>query len=81
MTNCDPHFRRTVSAIGALFLAMRDTLAREETVTIAESGTFVIQSCTTRYGRNLRTGSSIAIAPSRAPPFKPGKTLRNVANG
>ena len=30
---------------------------------------------------SLCTGSSIAIAPSRAPSFKAGKTLRNVANG
>ena len=67
--------------ITALFLAIGDTLAREETVTIAGSGTFVIQRCTARYGRILRTGSSIAIAPSRVPSFKAGKTLRNVVNG
>ena len=42
----------------------------------------MIQRCTARYGRDMRTGSSIAIAPSRAPSFKAGKTLRNnVANG
>ena len=34
-----------------------------------------------RQGRNPRTGESIAIAPSKAPSFKAGKTLRDAVHG
>ncbi|MYJ95853.1 MAG: HU family DNA-binding protein [Proteobacteria bacterium] len=63
--------------VGAVLSAIADALADGETVTIAGFGTFSTRDRPARDGRNPRTGESIAIAASRAPAFKPGKTLRD----
>ena len=68
---------RTVST---LFSVIADALADGETVTIAGFGTFAARSRAARQGRNPSTGEPVAIAASRAPSFKPGRTLRDTAN-
>ena len=61
----------------AVFSAITGALAREETVTIAGFGTFATKRRPARQGHNPRTGESIAIAASKAPSFKAGKSLRD----
>ena len=68
-------------AVGAVFAAIADALAREEVVAIAGFGTFSTRSRPARQGRNPQTGESIAIAASRVPAFKAGKKLRDTVNG
>ena len=67
--------------VSAVFSTISETLAREESVTIAGFGTFSTNRRAARKGRNPRTGESIDIAASTAPSFKAGKTLRDAING
>ena len=67
--------------VDAVFSALSDALARDESVVIPGFGTFSTKSRAARQGRNPRTGESIAIAPSKAPSFKAGKTLRDAVHG
>ena len=64
-------------AVNAVFSASTDALANEETVTPTGFGTFSTKRREAREGRNPRPGESIAIAASRVPSFKAGKTLRD----
>ena len=68
------------AAVTAVFEAIRDALAREETVTIAGFGSFSTKRRPARQGRNPRTGESITIAASIVPSFKAGKTLRDAVS-
>ena len=68
------------SAVNAVFSAISDALAKEETVTVAGFGTFSTKRRPSRQGRNPRTGESITIAASKVPSFKAGKTLRDAVN-
>ena len=68
------------SLVGAVFSAIADALARDETVAIAGFGKFELRSRPARAGRNPRTGAPVAIAASRAPSFKPAKALRDAVN-
>ena len=63
------------SAVDALFSAIAEALARDESVVIPGFGTFTTKTRVARQGRNPRTGESIAIAASKAPSFKAAKTL------
>ena len=65
---------RTVDAV---FSAIGEALAGGESVVIPEFGTFTTKERRARQGRNPRTGEAIAIAASRAPAFKAGKSLRD----
>ena len=67
-------------AIDAMFLAIADALARDETVSIAGFGKFTTKRRAARKGRNPRTGEAVAIAASRVPAFKAGKALRESVN-
>ena len=64
-------------AVNAVFSTITGALAKEETVTIAGFGTFATKRRPARQGHNPRTGESIAIAASKAPSFKAGKSLRD----
>ena len=67
--------------VDAVFSAISDSLARDESVAIAGFGTFSTKTRGARQGRNPRTGESIAIAASKSPTFKAGKTLRDAVRG
>ena len=69
------------SVVSAVFSAIGDALASDDTVAIAGFGTFSTRTRAARQGRNPATGESIAIAASKAPAFKAGKTLRDTVNG
>ena len=68
------------AAVGALFSAVNDALARGETVTVAGFGNFTVRDRAARAGRNPQTGEAVAIAASRVPAFKAGKALRDAVN-
>ena len=63
--------------IQSLFSAIAEALARDESVVIPGFGTFTTRTRNARQGRNPQTGESIAIAASKAPAFKAGKSLRD----
>ena len=67
--------------VDAVFSAIANALARDESVAIPGFGTFSTKTREARQGRNPRTGESIAIAASKAPSFKAGKTLRDAMRG
>jgi len=67
--------------VDAVFSAISDALARGESVAVAGFGTFSTKTRGARQGRNPRTGESIAVAASRSPSFKAGKTLRDAVRG
>ena len=73
--------RETASSVVTVALSViGEALASDETVAIARFGTFSTRDQPARQGRNPRTGESIAIAASRTPAFKAGKTLRDHVN-
>ena len=65
------------SAVDAVFSAIAEALARHESVVIPGFGAFTTKTRSARQGRNPQTGESIAIAASKAPAFKAGKSLRD----
>ena len=65
------------SAVDAVFSAIAEALARDESVVISGFGAFTTKTRSARQGRNPQTGESIAIAASKAPAFKAGKSLRD----
>ena len=67
--------------VDAVFSAISDSLARDESVAIAGFGTFSTKTRGARQGHNPRTGEGIAIAASKSPTFKAGKTLRDAVRG
>lgn len=66
--------------VAAVFAAIGDALAEDDTVSIAGLSMFSTKARPSRRGRNPRTGEAIDIAASRAPAFKAGKTLREAVN-
>jgi len=64
-------------AVNAVFEAIRDGLSNGDTITLVGFGTFSTKSRAARTGRNPRTGQRMAIAASKTPSFKAGKSLRD----
>jgi len=54
-------------------------IGRGGEVRLAGFGNFGTKTTPARQGRNPQTGALIAIAESRKPTFKPGKTLKDAA--
>ncbi|MCY4489820.1 MAG: HU family DNA-binding protein [Deltaproteobacteria bacterium] len=65
------------SAVNAVFEVILDALANGETVSVTGFGRFSTKSPPARTGRNPQTGESVAIAASKTPSLKAGKTLRD----
>ena len=65
------------SAVNAVFEVIWDALANGDTMSVTGFGRFSTKSRLARTGRNPRTGESVAIAASKAPSFKAGKSLRD----
>ena len=64
-------------ALNAVFEVIRDGLSNGDTITLIGFGTFSTKSRAARTGRNPRTGQRMAIAASKTPSFKAGKSLRD----
>jgi len=64
-------------ALDAFMGTISASLAAGEKVILTGFGTFDVTARAARLGRNPRTGKEIKIAASKAPKFKPGKTLKD----
>ncbi len=65
-------------AVNSVILAITDSLAREERVTLVGFGSFRIMERKARRGRNPRTGKELRIPAKKVPRFRPGKSLREI---
>ncbi len=68
------------AAVGAVFAAMVEALARGEDIAVAGFGRFARKNRPAREGRNPRTGERIAVGPSSGVSFKAGKALKDALN-
>lgn len=68
---------RTVSAV---LDAIRDALARGETVRMPGLGTFQARERPARTARNPRTGAEIGVPAARTVRFRPATLLRGAVN-
>lgn len=67
-------------AVNMLFDDIVAALKRGDKVNISGFGTFAVAERKARTGRNPKTGETIEITASKAPKFKPGKTLKDALN-
>lgn len=67
-------------AVDAMIGVISDTLNKGDAVNLTGFGSFVVRDRAARTGLNPRTKETIQIAASRAPAFKPGKTLKDAVN-
>jgi len=68
-------------AVNALLDTVTNTLAAGEDIAMPGFGTFTVRERAARTGRNPQTGAEMQIEASKAPAFKPGKTLKDAVNG
>ena len=67
-------------ALDAAIQAVKDALAKGETVNLVGFGTFYVGERAARSGRNPRTGASIKIKAAKTPKFRAGKGLKDAVN-
>lgn len=77
---CGLSRNETATVLDALLETITETLRQGEDVTLTGFGTFHVKQRAARTGRNPRTGESVAIAASRVPAFKAGKSLKDALN-
>ena len=63
-------------AVDAIILAISNSLARGERVTLVGFGTFQVRERKARKGVNPQTRQAITIPAKKVPKFKPGKRLK-----
>lgn len=63
-------------AVDAVLKFVQDTLAKGEKLTLVGFGSFEVRERAARKGRNPQTGAEIQIPATKAPAFKPGKSLK-----
>ena len=71
----------TEYAVNTMLDAMQDALVAGHHIEIRGFGSFSVTHRAARIGRNPRTGESVAIPETRTVRFKPGKALRESADG
>jgi len=67
-------------AVDALVGAVKSTLKKGGSVTLAGFGTFYVGRREARTGRNPRTGEALRIQAARVPRFRAGKALKDAVN-
>ena len=68
-------------AVKCVLEQMSQALASGERIEIRGFGSFSLHYRPPRIGRNPKTGDSVALSGKYVPHFKPGKELRERANG
>lgn len=68
-------------SVEAVFEALSDAVASKEGVTIPGFGAFSTKDRPAKQGRNPATGETMQIAAKTVVGFKPGKALKDRANG
>lgn len=64
-------------AVAAVLDGITEALKAGDKVTLVGFGTFETRPRPARMGRNPRTGAIIRIPATKAPAFKPGKSLKD----
>lgn len=67
-------------AIGAVFDAITESLARDDRIEIRGFGSFTVKHREGRQGRNPKTGEAVVVPEKRIPFFTVGKELRDRVN-
>jgi DNA-binding protein HU-beta len=67
-------------ALETVLDAITRSLSKGNDVTLVGFGTFSVTKRAARKGRNPQTGAAINIPASKAPRFKPGKSLKDAIN-
>ena len=67
-------------ALEAVIGGVKQTLKKNNSVSLVGFGTFSVTKRAARSGRNPRTGATIKIKASKVPKFRPGKALRDAIN-
>lgn len=70
----------TERAYKAFVAVVKDTLAKDESVSLIGFGTFLVRERAERTGRNPKTNEPMTIAASKNPAFKAGKALKDAVN-
>ena len=68
-------------AVDAIIGAVRESLARGETVTLRRFGSFSVRQKNARVGRNPKTGQEATISARRVVSFKAGGHFKDAVNG
>lgn len=79
-TQADLSKAKATEAVDAFVEAVTTSLKKGKDVTLVGFGTFTISKRAARTGRNPQTGATIKIAASKAPKFRPGKSLKDAVN-
>ena len=79
-TQADLSKAKAAEAVDAFVEAVTTSLKKGNDVTLVGFGTFTISKRAARTGRNPQTGATIKIAASKAPKFRPGKSLKEAVN-
>lgn len=79
-TQADLSKAKAAEAVDAFVEAVTTSLKKGKDVTLVGFGTFTISKRAARTGRNPQTGATIKIAASKAPKFRPGKSLKEAVN-
>jgi len=69
------------AAVNAVFDGIQAQLAKGQSVTVTGFGTFEVRQRKARTGVKPGTSERIKIPASKAPGFKPGKTLKEAVKG
>lgn len=67
-------------ALDAAVAAIKQSLKKNNDVTLVGFGTFTVGKRAARVGRNPQTGESIKIKAAKVPKFRPGKALKDAVN-
>ena len=68
-------------AVDAIIDAVRESLARGETVILRRFGSFSVREKNARVGRNPKTGREAPISARRVVSFKAGGHFKDAVNG
>ena len=68
-------------AVDAIIDAVRESLARGESVTLRRFGSFSVREKSARVGRNPMTGREAPISARRVVSFKAGRNFKDAVNG
>ena len=79
-TQADLSKAKAAEAVDAFVEAVTTSLKKGKDVTLVGFGTFTISKRAARTGRNPQTGATIKKAASKAPKFRPGKSLKDAVN-
>ncbi|WP_181219553.1 HU family DNA-binding protein [Bacillus subtilis] len=69
--------KKATPKVEAVFNGIVETLAKGESIKIPGVGTFEVRERAARKGRNPQTGEEIDIPATKAPAFKPAKSLKD----